>query len=229
MPEDKTSSTETDQSKAPVTRQEFETMLERVNQQSGILGKMTKALEKLSPAEPKAKTTETDVVQGVEARLKALEERERKSTEKEGQTRSKIIRNKISRSLVEAGVQPIVADDLSLVLLSRESDRFLINDDTEDVSVKAGDEELSLGRWSQLFLMSEKGRPYLGEKKNPNIPLPKKGEPSAGTLTPEQAFKNPELRSQWKEADPEGYNQATEKHHSPDAVLERARAKHKDS
>jgi hypothetical protein len=229
MPEDKTSSTEADQSKASVTREEFEAVLERINQQSGILGKMTKALEKLSPGESKAKTQETDVVQGVEARLKALEEREKKSLEKEGQTRSKIIRNKISRSLVEAGVQPIVADDLSLVLLSREADRFLINDDTEDVSVKAGDEELSLGRWSQLFLMSEKGRPYLGDKKNPNIPLPKKGESSPGTLTPEQALKNSELRQQWKEADPEGYNKATEAYHSPDAILERARAKHKGS
>jgi hypothetical protein len=230
MSEDKTSSTETDQSKASVTRQELEALLERVNQQSGILGKITKALEKLT--EPKASTAKIDdnINQGVEARLKLLEEREKKSLEKESSTRMRIIQTKLARALVDAGVQPTMAEDLSRVVLQRESAKFQMDDETEDVLVNtSGDEKINLQRFSQLYLMSDKGKPYLGSKKNPNIPLPKKGDSSTPTLTPEQAFKNSELRSQWKEADPEGYNQATEQHHSPEAVLERARAKHKDS
>ena len=225
---DKTSSTDTDQSKEPVTREEFNSLLERINQQSGVLGKMSGVLEKLGQTQtPKAKTPDLDVDQGVEARLKTLEEREKKSQDRESQTRGKIIRNQISRALVDAGVQPTIADDLSLVLLSREADRFTMNEDTEVVSVKSGDEELNLNRWSSLFLMSERGRPYLGEKKNPTIQIPKNGDKTQNTLTPEQALKNSDLREQWKVADPEGYNKAMEDHHSPAAVMARAQAKQK--
>jgi hypothetical protein len=226
---DKTSSTDTDQSKESVTREEFDSLLERINQQSGVLGKMSGVLEKLGQTQtPKTKTPDLDVDQGVEARLKTLEEREKKSQDRESQTRGKIIRNQISRSLVEAGVQPTIADDLSLVLLSREADRFVMNEDTEVVSVKSGDEELNLSRWSSLFLMSERGRPYLGEKKNPTIKIPKTGDQNTqNTLTPEQALKNSELREQWKTADPEGYNKTMEDYHSPAAVMARVQAKQK--
>jgi len=225
---DKTSSTDTDQSKEPVTREEFNSLLERINQQSGVLGKMSGVLEKLGQTQtPKAKTPDLDVDQGVEARLKTLEEREKKSQDRESQTRGKIIRNQISRALVDAGVQPTIADDLSLVLLSREADRFTMNEDTEVVSVKSGDEELNLNRWSSLFLMSERGRPYLGEKKNPTIKIPKNGDQTQNTLTPEQALKNSDLREQWKTADPDGYNKTMEDYHSPAAVMARVQAKQK--
>lgn len=225
---DKTSSTDTDQSKEPVTRDEFNSLLERINQQSGVLGKMSGVLEKLGQTQtPKAKTPDLDVDQGVEARLKTLEEREKKSQDRESQTRGKIIRNQISRALVDAGVQPTIADDLSLVLLSREADRFTMNEDTEVVSVKLGDGELNLNRWSSLFLMSERGRPYLGEKKNPTIKIPKNGDQTQNTPTPEQALKNSDLREQWKVADPEGYNKTMEDYHSPAAVMARAQAKQK--
>jgi len=225
----KPSSTESEQSTNSVSRAEFESLLERVNSQSGILGKISKSLEKLTTTETPKPQQQSPEEQGIEARLKRLEEQKAQLDQREQTTRARIIRNNVSRALTDAGVPNSSVDIIADGLLSRERDRFVLDDASETVSVKSGEEQINLSRWAGLFLMSDAGKGFLGGNRNPRIPIPKPGDTSTPAITPEQVVSNTALRQEFKQTDPEGYQKMMDERLSPRAVIERAKKAHAGS
>jgi hypothetical protein len=145
-------------------------LVTRINSQSGIIEKLRKGHtddgSSLTGDEPPAKGKQPD---GLEARLKALEEREREQTSKEqAMTRRQTVAG-LARALAKSGVQPMQAEDLAEVLVMRGGDKFKM-DESGNVTVREGDAEaLPVAAWAGLFMASERGKAYLPAQQNPKL------------------------------------------------------------
>jgi hypothetical protein len=143
-------------------------VVDRMNKQSGIIEKLRRGRTG-EDDEPQAEQPQQRQPAGLEARLKALEEREAKATARESAMVLKQTTAGLARALARAGVPAIQAEDLADVLVGKNPDKFAL-DEAGDLRVKEGDDEaLPAAAWAGLYLATERGKAYLPAQQNPKI------------------------------------------------------------
>lgn len=153
-----------------VTPDQLDELRKRADAQSAYIARLEKRLEKLAePAQvpaPAAPKPLPDVVE----RIKALEDRERVADERRVKTNQRVARGAIKGTLVEAGLDSVVADDLSDLLLLKHGNKITVSEDDESVSIAENENEPKpITDWVRAFLGTDRGKRYLPAKRNPAI------------------------------------------------------------
>lgn len=154
-------------------------ILRRLDSQSGIIEGLRKSSRSDNPKDdaPGSKS------EGLEARLKSLEEKDRLLSERESRMTQAQIQSGLAKALVKAGVGQVHAEDLAFNLVARTPAKFKLSDDGA-VYVSEGDADaLPAGQWAGLFTATDRGKAYLAPRNNPRIGNLDEGNAPAPTKT----------------------------------------------
>ena len=182
-----------EQANAPVTREEFLKLMERIDGQSKYIARLEKSISGKSAASgersPQAETNVSDPPGLREQVSKIAQDMATIRQEREALDNQKIIQS-LSRSLQKRGVPAYQAEIAAEVTLNHNKESFSLGDDGEAVYSHQG-ESLTRDAWSSMYLASEKGQSLIPTKNGPSrITLPKGGNGNGSgrqvTITPEQ-------------------------------------------
>lgn len=149
-----------------VTKSDFGAILKRIDSQSALINKLQKRLESTPQEKPNADAPKPDPLA---QQVKELVEERKIAREKEERRRAKSIRTAVKSELLESGVNPQFLDDLSDLLVSRNSGVLQVDDD-DNVFFRATDDvdPQPVQEWVKTYLATDKGRAYLKPKQNPS-------------------------------------------------------------
>jgi hypothetical protein len=178
-----------DGNQSPVTREEFQQLMQRLDNQSRYMARLEKQLGGKSSSGERTPQTETNGdPPGLKEQVEKLaQEQALIRQERESLNHSKMV-GSLSRSLQKKGVPALLAEDAAEVALNRNKGKFVLGSDGE-ASFEHNGESLTLDAWSSMFLSSEKGASYLPTKNGPSrvvIPHTNNKSGRTVTITPEQ-------------------------------------------
>jgi hypothetical protein len=180
-----------DGNESPVTREDFNRIMQRLDAQSKYIARLEKGLSGKSTAtgdrNPQAETNgDPPGLREQVARL--AEEQTVIRQERDALNRQKIV-STLSRVLQKKGVPALLAEDAAEVALNRNQGSFKL-DGSGEVSFEHNGESLTVDAWSGMYLATEKGAAYIPAKNGPSrVSIPKNGNSSTGrkvTITAEQ-------------------------------------------
>jgi hypothetical protein len=121
----------------------------------------------------------------LEAKVKALEERQRQLDDRDVANARRDIATAISRALKKVGIQDFQAEDLAKVETSERLARFSVEGGEVVFKDAADGDTLNLDSWARVFVASDRGRAYLPTKQNPRLGVDSrdKGGKPAKTLS----------------------------------------------
>jgi Asp-tRNA(Asn)/Glu-tRNA(Gln) amidotransferase C subunit len=174
---------------APVTREEFQQLMTQMSKMSKYIAKV----EKLASGKGNQTVSESSdgngnsEPQGLRERVEQLAKQQADILAQTERLQRGKLSAAVSRTLQKKGVPALLADDAAEVVLSRNRDKFGLNESEEAYFIH-NDENINLDSWSSIFLASEKGAAYLPAKSGPQrIPLAgRKGGAAQVTITAEQ-------------------------------------------
>jgi len=184
-------SAEGDGNNSPVTREDFDRIMQRLDAQSRYIARLEKSMGGKSTASgersPQAETNGDPP--GLREQVQKLaEEQQLIRQERDQLNRQKMI-SSISRALQKKGVPALLAEDAAEVALNHNQGSFKL-DSGGQVCFEHNGESLTLDAWSGMHLATEKGAAYLPIKSGPSkVSIPRNGSASTGrqvTLTAEQ-------------------------------------------
>lgn len=190
MPNPEKDSADGDGTQSPVTREELQQLLQRLDNQSKYMARLEKQISgKSAASEGRSSQAETNGdPPGLKEQVEKLaQEQALIRQERESLNHSKMV-GSLSRSLQKKGVPALLAEDAAEVALNRNKGKFVLGSDGE-ASFEHNGESLTLDAWSSMFLSSEKGASYLPTKNGPSrvvIPHTNNKSGRTVTITPEQ-------------------------------------------
>lgn len=143
-------------------------VVDRMNKQSGIIEKLRRGRTDEDDTQQESQQHQRQPA-GLEARLKALEEREAKATARESAMVRKQTTTGLARALAKAGIPNVQAEDLAEVLVNKAPDKFQLDDGGELRVTEGENEALPVAAWVGLFMATERGKAYLPAQQNPKI------------------------------------------------------------
>lgn len=143
----------------------YEALLQRVEGQSRLLGKLTSALEKIEKGATKPPEPPPEE--------KSLTERQKKLemewVQKTQKARDRAVKQTIAGALQKEGVQdPALAVRQANFLKSELSDRIAVNDDTDEVTVDDGGTQVPVEKFLHAYLQTDEGSWLMPQKRPPN-------------------------------------------------------------
>lgn len=175
-----------EQDNAPVTREDFNRIMQRLDAQSKYIARLEKGLSgKSTTSEDRNPRVETngDNPPGLKEQVEKLaQEQQVIRQERDALNRQKMI-SSIARVLQKKGVPALLAEDAAEVALNRNQGSFKLGDSGE-VCFEHNGESLTVEAFSGMYLATEKGAAYLPVKSGPSrISIPKNGNSNTGRVT----------------------------------------------
>jgi len=179
-----------DGNNSPVTREDFNRIMQRLDAQSKYIARLEKGLGgKLKSEERSSQTETSDNPPGLKEQVEQLaREQAVIRQERDSLNRQKMV-GSLARSLQKKGVPALLAEDAAEVALNRNKDAFTLGSDGE-AGFSHNGESLTLDAWSSMFLATDKGKSYIPAKNGPSrVSIPSNGNNKTGRqvmITPEQ-------------------------------------------
>lgn len=151
-------------------------MQKRLDNQSRIIGKYENQQKK---EEPEQKTEEKKEPETEASKFTALEEKIAALEAKNQAKLDSVKKAKIAQSILSNGGDADNANDYADYLAFKNKDKIsVVENEIGEVSVtvKNGEEELSIGDWTRMFMSSDAGKFMISEKTGPSVK--NKGKPS---------------------------------------------------
>jgi len=181
-----------DDNKSPVTREDFNRIMQRLDAQSKYIARLEKGLSgKSAASEGRSPQAETngDNPPGLREQVEKLAQEQSLIRQERDQLNRQKIVGSLSRVLQKKGVPALLAEDAAEVALNRNQGSFKLNDSGQ-VNFEHNGESLTLDAWSGMYLATEKGAAYIPAKSGPSrVSIPKAGNKNTGrtvTITAEQ-------------------------------------------
>jgi hypothetical protein len=174
-----------EQDDAPVTREEFGRLMQRLDAQSKYMGRLEKLIKgNKSPAEDRSPQGDNgDNPPGLKEQVEQLAKEQAVIRQERDSLNQQKLVGSLSRVLQKKGVNALLAEDAAEVALTRNRDSFTLGSDGEATFTHNG-ESLTLDAWSSMFLATEKGKALTPVKTGPSrITLPKSGSKSGKQTT----------------------------------------------
>ena len=172
------------------TPDKYEELKQRVEGQSRLLGKLTSALEKFEKMQAPAPAPEKAPEE------KSLTERQRKLeqewAQKTQKARDRAVKQMIASALQHEGIADVqLATRQANFLKSELADRIAVDDDTDEVTIDDGGQQVPVGKFLHAYLQTEQGNWLLPSKKPANDKNAAKG---LGTISKSNLTEDGKLR-----------------------------------
>jgi hypothetical protein len=138
-----------------VTKTEYDALIQRLDNQSRVLGKLESSIRKDDAPKPKAEEDKT-----LTERIRAMEEKEQKQ-------KQKAARLEIKAALTTAGAQPEGIEGFAKMLYSEYQPAIEVDDEDRVLITEAEGKKAPVGEWVRAFLQSDKGKWMMAPKAAP--------------------------------------------------------------
>lgn len=175
-----------DDNNSPVTREDFNRIMQRLDAQSKYIARLEKGLSgKSAASEGRSSQAETngDNPPGLKEQVEKLAQEQQVIRQERDMLNRQRIVGSLARVLQKKGVPALLAEDAAEVALNRNQGSFKL-DNSGEVSFEHNGESLTLDAWSGMYLATEKGAAYIPAKYGPSrITIPKNGNSNTGRVT----------------------------------------------